>query len=498
MSTIQARSLLPHEMRQMDQSKSLPGMIHFDVSQGCTAELLNGALLDLGLPLDGVHLAFKQLGISHLIPTHCSEGTGRCLGSYLDLVNDSGQSFMSKSVIFSKKKSNGRKQSPHWDHKAVDSLNEIPAPTFKTEEQTEEQTEEEIGTEFNQSTENINRWLRQEPGTIDNLISHVQQSKLSPIPSALVQKTLGLLAFSLKRAHGNQNGIINLDGNQLIRILCQVVAFCVLLNDLDPFEVSATRIPLAWPPNNIISGFGDLDEKGWTLALVELIPTYEKEWPAPFAEPVGAALLKTIVRNFGARGESHLLQSGVGVQRNFKECNLLTRALWCEPVVIATRSVEGPSSSPKVSPLLYVKCLLGGRVDVQDLSRRMQILGAENIITAQVMEQGVRPKTSLSLISSHREIERIIEALLITGEAVEVTTGLVERYELLSRKVSIPFGRKQKTMECGVTEWLMGNKILRAEPVHADLMSIVSATGFSPESVRSDVLAAWKKWRREE
>ncbi|MDA0713417.1 MAG: hypothetical protein O2897_05475, partial [bacterium] len=190
MSMEKAASLLPHEMRQTDQTKNAPGMIHFDVSQGCTAELLNGALLDLGLPLEGVHYAFKQLGIFHLVPTHCSEGIGRCLGSYLDLVNESGQSFMSKAIKISPKKTNGRKQTLHWDHKNTDLPDETSTQTAETEQVNEDAKSHEL----NQSAENINRWLRKKPGTIGDLITHVQQSELSPIPSALVQKTLSLLA----------------------------------------------------------------------------------------------------------------------------------------------------------------------------------------------------------------------------------------------------------------------------------------------------------------
>ncbi len=410
------------------KSQSSHRIIHFDVTQGCQAELLNGALVDLGLPLEPVFQAFQQLGIAHILPTQSKVmRRGQAFGSFLHFMHEScplGQS-----------------------------------------------------------------------GTLNDLVVHMRRAELHPISSALIQKTLELLGEGLQKSCGHGGMEIPLRGELLVYIFCHVVTFCVLIQAADPLEVSATRLPLSWPSLLLPHGGNDVDERGWTLALAEGLPTYEQEWPAPFTDPVALALLKNVASHFGPRGDSCLLQSGIGVAKNGCEFPMLARALWCEPAVIATRAILGPSAGAKVLPLIQIRCLLGQRVDMQDLIRRLTNMGARTILTTQVMEQGAYSQTHLSLVASHGDVAKIIEALLVTGEAFEVLTSFVEQHGLLHRTVSVPFGRGQKMQQCGVVEWLLGEKILRAEPVLADLSAIVATTGYAQEVVRGDVLAAWKKWR---
>ena len=65
------------------------GIIHFDVTQGCKAELLNSAILDLGLPLEPVVQAFRYLGIGHIVPTQGKEIKGKIFGATLDFIYES-------------------------------------------------------------------------------------------------------------------------------------------------------------------------------------------------------------------------------------------------------------------------------------------------------------------------------------------------------------------------------------------------------------------------
>jgi Protein of unknown function DUF111 len=411
----------------ISKKPSGPGIIHFDVTQGCKPELLNSALLDLGLPLGAVFEAFSQLNIEHIVPMYSKKIREETFGSFLDFIHES-------------------------------------CPLGQT-------------------------------GTLNDLVAHVRRAELHPISSALIQKTVELLGESLKKSCGKDGMAVALNGELLVYIFCHVVTFCVLIHEANPLEVSCTRLPLSWPPFWLPYGCSDVDVRGWTLALVEGLPSYEQEWPAPFADPVSLALLKTVASRFGPRGESLLLQSGTGVAQVHPEFPMLARALWCEPAVIATRAILGPSSEARVLPLIQIRCLLGQRIDILDLIRRVTNMGARMILTGQVMDQAAYPQTHLCLVASHADAEKIIAALLVTGEAFEVLTSSVEQHGLLHRTVSIPFGRGQKLQQCGVIEWLLGDKILRAEPVLADLSAIVATTGYAQEVVRGDVLAAWKKWR---
>lgn len=362
-------------------------MLHFDVTQGCTAQILIAALLDLGVPHDTADSSLQTFG-------------------------------------------------------------ELEAATF------------------------------------EELRERAHRAGLAPIVRALVDKVFGLLADASAR---------RLNNVQATRVMREVVGFAELLAKLNPLELSATRVPLSWSPANLNEeGLGGLD---LVLTLSENVPTYEQEWPAPYADAVGLALLKCAASRFGPRGESRLLRSGLGAQETQSGLRLVARALWCEPAMIATRAVEAESSTPTVIPLVQISGVLGVGVDGQELIRRLSTLGSRSVLTTQVFELGLYPRTHIRLIAPFFDVEKIVEALLVTGECAELVTSFVEQHALVRRTVAVPFGRGQKQEQCRVIEWLWGDRVLRAEPLGADLGALVQITGYAQEVVRGDVLMAWKKWR---
>jgi hypothetical protein len=466
-----------------------PGMVHFDVTQGCSAELLNGAMADLGLSLDPSAQALRALGMTYVQPLKRSESAGRVFGVSVDFVHDSGASLLSKEPSGPRShryEAAARKHSPRWhraqpasdEHKPAD--NEAPKVTNEFDA-------------HRQEVSTLDQWLRGKKVSFEDMLSQVKMAELAPIPSALAQKTLGFLANTLQQAHGSEAAPVLLEGQRAVRILCDVVTFATLLTQLDPLEVTSTRVPLSWPLHTHEDD--PIDERGWVLALSEDLPVYEQEWPAPYSDVVGLALLKCAVSHFGVRGESRLLQTGVGVSKSFGEPKLLARALWCEPTQIATRTVEGQAANPKVAPLVQIKGIIGHGVDAQELIRRVSSLGGRSIVTEQKLELGVYPKTCLSIVSPYFDVEKIIEALLVTGECTEISTSFIEQHALAKRTVAVPFGRGQKQQQCRVIEWLWGERVLRAEPLAADLSALVAATGYAQEVLRGDVLMSWKKWR---
>lgn len=286
---------------------------------------------------------------------------------------------------------------------------------------------------------------------------------LDPIPAALFHKSQRLLmeaGYTLTQ-----------------RDTYELTAFCVLLTNLDPKGLSATRVPLSFDPRD--------SNRDVLLKLSEFIPVYEQEWPGPTCDPAGLALIKACVSHFGARGESRLLKIGLGFSPE-------VRALWCEPAPIATRATPDSSAKPRVSNLVQISAYIPDANLLSELTHRLNQIGAKKLWTAQVQDQGTQPKTLITIIASETDQNKIVEALLILGQAPDIQLHIIEQHILQKRTVSVTLGRAQKLQVCRVIESLWGDRVLRADPLPEDLVSLSKASGNPQEIVRADVLSAWK------
>lgn len=374
-------------------------MLHFDLSQGCTARALCGSLLDLGASLKAVEEILPEIQIQYLDKS-------------LDFLDSSGRSLDSSTQRISILKRPRFKAKLRWHHSSP------PSPTGLAK-----------------SGENLER--------------------LSPIPAALFYKSQRLLTEA---------------GHVLTpKDTYELITFCVLLTNLDPKALSATRVPLSFDPEN--------PNRDVLLKLSESVPVYEKEWPGPTSDPTGLALIKTCVSNFGARGESRLIKMGLGFSPE-------VRALLCEAAFTSTK--------PRVSNLLQITATLPDTNLLTELTHRLTQIGVRKLWTSQIQDQGTHPKTLISLIASEADQNKIIEALLVLGQAPDVQLQVIEQHALQKRIVSVALGRSQKLQVCRVIESLWGDKILRADPMAEDLASISKASGNPQEIVRADVLSAWK------
>lgn len=277
---------------------------------------------------------------------------------------------------------------------------------------------------------------------------------LSPISAALLQKSTRFLT---------EAGYILSEQDTR-----ELTNFCILLTNLDPKAISSTRIPLSFDPQNF--------NRDVLLKLSESVPIYEQEWPAPSCDATGLALLKTCVSHFGARGESTLLKMGFSFSPE-------VRALWCEASF---------SGQPRISHLVQISAFVPDANLLGELTHRLNQIGAKKLWTTGIQDQGTLLKTQITVISSESEQNKIIEALLILGQAPDIQSHIIEQHTLQKRTVSVTLGRTQKLQVCRVIEFLWGDKILRADPLPEDLAALAKSTGHSQEIVRADVLSAWK------
>ena len=449
--------------------------LHFDVSRGCTAEILISALIDLKGDLSVVKKGLVACGVLDIEPVSKQGYFKNTSQSFIDFENEFGKSITTPLSRRLNSETNlpkiSKKKKPAWDRK-----NKI-------------EDERDVKDSKNQPFSTSIR-----VDTLDSIRKVLTRSTLDPVSKALAIKTIDLLIDALKRCTRNEKAdFFHFNETEATRILCETIAFCQLIWSLDLSSVSASRIAYSAPILNLED---PVDREGWLLALSENVPTFHRTWPAPYSEPIGLALLLAITGRFGDRGESTVLRYGSGTNALKNGPDLIARALLCAPTPIASRPNTAPFgiNAPALA-FVELSATLGAGIDVPALLKRLKILGMKSVQTWQGFEGSSFPKFILRGFVSQPDLDKALKALLVTGEATQVYTRNVEQHALQNRIVAVPLGRNQSQKACKVIEWLWEGNIVRAEPDLNDLAMLVKSSGYAQDVIRSDILAAWRRWR---
>ncbi len=448
------------------------GYIHFDVTQGCTAELLISALLALHHDTKVVQQAFLQAGITDIHP-HLSEIHSKNRRSYsLEFRDENNHLLQWPEQIEQSKYRSTKKHAPKWDH-----------PKNAA-------TEIEIGTASSgvaiaglaKIKEAVSTFEANPPMTaLVDADSWLKKTQLDPILHALIRKTWKILAQSLHESHGCPEHPVVLPQAFILKMQCEVVAFCALLTQLDPSVITASILPISSPP---LKKDAEFDAHSWLLTITSELPTYERAWPAPYSDVVGAALLKAIAASFGARGDSCLFKMGVGLPRIFiAHSPILCRALLCK-----NKSTRLSAQRDRVE---QVQAELAPHSDLQMVKHQLTMLGATSLRIGFSAADFACPTLSLLLPAS--SLQQALHIIFTIGGAKDATTSSVERHSLSQREIAVPYGRGQTEQQCRITEWMYGEDVVRVEPNQDDIAIISQKTGFSHDAIRSDVMSRQKR-----
>jgi|GEM_PF-6775932 len=330
-------------------------------------------------------------------------------------------------------------------------------------------------------------WLRGETGTLLEVEKQLESLQSNPVAFAIATKVLATLKSSVAKSSGLAAEAILLPGLECAQIAQQTSMFAELIAAIDPSGITASKVAISF--SNEVDSF----HQGWLLTLAEEIPTIDRLWPAPYCDYLGLAFLKSVAVRFGALGESVIDRHGTGQTPPETFPRVTTRALLCSLPEFSSR-VSSHKHTPPL-PLVEITATLGQSVNTADLLRRMQNIGCKSLLTWQAFEASTYPRMILRALVSHDSLDRTIELLLVTGEALQLMTTAVESPSLQQRVVSVPYGHRQKMRGCRVNESLWSGKVIRVDPDPDDLAQIVQETGFAQDIVRADILAAWRKWR---
>lgn len=285
-----------------------------------------------------------------------------------------------------------------------------------------------------------------------------------------------------------------LAGLDALWLLCNLVMHTALVAALDPKFLSASKIyvsPDLKLPANTSNTLG-LNDQTWLRNILRGIPCVEVDEDLE-ADVLAAAFVKSLVGQFGPRGDSVILDMGIGIS---PKSRAFTEALWCEASLPDTMTETGITNSPRSHYLFeVVGQISAASADMISLSSAMSLHGAKSISYVLVQSEKNSLAYLMRFLVNHERQREALEAFLIKGNAQHVVMKAVECHELNKRLVSIPMGSGNKTDSCRFYEYIYYEHCVRVEPLPEDLDFYAQKTNYSIDVARSDLLMAYKKWR---
>lgn len=446
----------------------VPGYLHFDVRRGLRADMLNAAMSSLLHGDECIRKAFDSLDL-HEITFVMGDNVARGVrGATLHFYVAETLITLDKSIAKSKTIS---KMSALWNRGSDRPQNETP----------EKPSAAFLTNPF------LHSCMMGESVLVSDLGELFKSGKVKPTISGLALKILDQLASPIFVDQ-------RLNGGDALWLLCHLVTLCAQIDALDPKYITATRLCIS--PNKLANDAQQLSLVNdlWLTQVLAMVPFFETNDQIS-VDVLAVAFLKALAGQFGPRGESVILKSGIGIS-SFQDAALgLVEALWCEAHLPPSMTQCGPSNTARRNSVHEIVGIVPSTTEIAHLCSTLSLHGALSITWHLVQGEKNAAYYALRFFSNDDDKREIIEAFLVKGSANEVSIRVVERHELNRRIVSVPIGTGNKSFSIRFCEYVYLDKTVRVEPLKEDLDHYVRQTDYSVEVARSDLLFAWKKWR---
>lgn len=451
----------------------LPGFLHLDLRRGCTADMLVSSLSALLGNIDALQSMFKLIGMPEIRVVVVKDAVNGLKGQVVQFyVNDIK---IQRTLKFSSPKPSLSKISPKWN---------INQTTMRLVEKPRASEEIDAGTH-----QFVRECLHNGDIHLQSIQAIFESPKIRPEISALAIKILENLAC---------DHVVDqkLSGMDALWAFCHLLSLASAIHTLDPKFISATKIQIC-SEHCLDAGAKrlDLSHPLWVRQILHMLPTFEGS-ERVHVDVLALAFVKTLVGHFGPRGESVILQLGIGLSPTIDHlaCHFI-ESLWCEAKLPESMSEIGPSNQARISSRYKVEGLVPANEDVSALIATMSLHGAQSL--SYVLVHGERNScfnlVRFSVTDDHKR--EAVEAFLIKGNAKDVSLSAIEHHDLNKRLVNVPLGSGNKTSSLRFYEYLYLDKIVQVEPHKEDLDLYVKSTDYSMDVARGDLLMAWKKWR---
>lgn len=444
----------------------VPGYLHFDVRRGLRADMLNAAMSSLFCNEDAIRNAFVALNLAEItfvVNEHVARGVrGKVVHFYVD------DELIALDVASSRK----RRPAPGalWDHGI-------------------EQAKSVKGKSRLAGCNNpwLEKCLLGEQISLSDVELLFKQSALKPSVTGLALKVLD----QLRNPHFIDQ---RLRASDALWLVCHLVMLCAQIETLDPKFITATILCVGRKGAPKRAAEPSLDDDVWLNHVLITVPVIEISDDVS-VDVLAVAFLKALSSHFGARGQSVILKSGIGISSFHDPAMGLVEALWCEAHLPSSMTELGPSNDAQRNSVHEISGTVLAATDIAFLCSTLSLHGALSITWSLVQGEKGQSYYIVRFFCSDDDKREAVEAFLVKGGARDVATNVVERHELNRRIVSVPIGSATKSFAIRFCEYSYFDKTVRVEPLKEDLDSYVLQTDYSVEMARSDLLLAWKKWR---
>lgn len=444
-----------------------PGFLHLDLRRGCSADALLSSLLALLENTEPLDHAFKALGFSQIKTVIVKDAINGIKGHVVQFYIDN-RIIKPEQNIAPLVKPCGSLQKPQWNRsKSAKVVLADPAPSSMHP--------------F------LAACLNNEKIKLNDLKNIFISAPIKPELSAIAVKILEQLTTDRFTEQ-------HLLGRDALWMLCHLIGLVAVLDALDPKFISATTIhvPVASVKNeDHLTPF----HQTWLNEVLVTLPTYETN-AAIHLDVVALSFVKTLAGHFGTRGESALLQLGIGFSPLIDHLHpYYCEALWCEARLPESMTELGGFNQPLISYRYEVSGLVPAFLDIGSLIASMSLHGAQASSAVLVHTERNANAYLFRFTVSDEQKREALEAFLVKGHAQAVSMNTIEYHELTKRLVNVPLGQGNKTSSARCYEYTYLDKIVRVEPHADDILAYATSSDYSIDVARSDLLMAWKKWR---
>jgi uncharacterized protein (TIGR00299 family) protein len=311
--------------------------------------------------------------------------------------------------------------------------------------------------------------------TLADIRNMIQQSKLS---DGVKQKAIAVfekLGAVEGRIHGVPADQVHFHEVGAVDSIVDIVGACIAWEYFNLDQVWCSPLPLGSGFIKAAHGRLPLPAPA-TLALLEGVPTYGSGVEAEMVTPTGAAVLTTLVKNFGPRPAMTVTKTGYGAgSRNLEDRPNIIRltlgetqaGLIIETLVLGETNID--DMNPEIYPYVLQKLLDAGAMDAW--------------LTPIQMKKG-RPAVTLSFLCPPDVGDALIQIVL-----AETTTLGVRTQEI--RRGCLPRTQDTVDTEFGPVSVKVVEKNGRMEkiPEFESCRQIAEKTG---RPLKDIYLAAWK------
>ena len=306
--------------------------------------------------------------------------------------------------------------------------------------------------------------------SVTEILGRAEALPVSETVKEKLREVYGAIARAESQVHGKAVENIHLHELGSLDALADVLAVCMLLEELRPDRVLCSPVHVGSGLVNCAHGLLPVPAPATEL-LLRGIPIYSGEIRGELCTPTGAALLRAFAEDFGPMPPMRVEKTGFGTgKKDFPAANGL-RALWGE--------------TEERGEVLELCCNLDDMSgeEIGFAMERLFELGALDVYTTPIGMKKSRPGIMLTVMCRREQREELLRCLFLNTTTLGVREYACRRYTLSrsERSEETDFGPVRfKRSE--------GFGVCREKAEYEDVAKIARARGESLRQIREKLL----------